>query len=114
VRGWQLTFFTQQDRHAHGKPLAHWLLEEARALGIRGATLITAAEGLGHNHRLHSAHFFDLADQPMEVVMAVTEEEADRLFARLSQEKIRLFYVRTAVEFGTVGGEEQGSGGGPA
>ncbi len=106
MRGYQLTFFTQQDRHLHGKPLGHWLVEEARAMGIRGATLISAAEGFGRDRHIHAAHFFDLGDQPVEVVMAVTAEEADRFFARLKAEKVELFYARTPVEFGMVGGEE--------
>jgi PII-like signaling protein len=106
VRGYQLTFFTQQDRHVHGRPLAHWLVEQARAMGIRGATLITGTEGFGHDRRIHSAHFFDLVDQPVEVLMAVTEEEVDRLFQKLKDENVKVFYAKTPVEFGTVGGEE--------
>jgi len=106
VNGFQLTFFTQQDHRHRGKALAHWLVEEARAMGIGGATLIAASEGFGHHRRLHHAHLSHFADQPQEVVMAVTVEEADRLFARLAAEKIKVFYSKTPVEFGTLGGEE--------
>jgi PII-like signaling protein len=100
-----LTFFTQQDRRHAGKPLAEWLVAQAGELGLRGATLIPASEGLGHDHRVHSARFFELADQPVSVVMAVNAEECDRLFARLQAEGVRLFYVKSAVEFGTLGGD---------
>jgi PII-like signaling protein len=100
MQGFQLTFFTQQDRlHAH-VPLGDWLVREARRLGVAGATLITGAEGFGHSRKLHSAHFVELADQPLEVVMAVTPAEADRLFDRLRDERINLFYIKTPVEFG--------------
>ena len=58
------------------------------------------------DRRIHSVHFIELSDQPLEVVMAVTAEEADRLFARLKSEKIRIFYSKTPVEFGTTGEEE--------
>lgn len=71
MHGYQLTFFTQQDRRHHGLPLAQWLLEEARNMGISGATLIPAAEGFGHDRKIRSAHFFELTDQPVEVTMAV-------------------------------------------
>ncbi len=101
--GYQITFFTQQDKRHDGKPLADWLVHLAKELDLRGATLIPAGEGFGHRGRLHSAHFFELSDQPVEVVMAVTAEEAKRLFARLEDEGVHLFYVKTAVEFGTIG-----------
>lgn len=104
VIGYQLTFFTQQDHRHHGKALAHWLIEEARVLGIGGATLIAASEGFGHHRRLHAAHLMRLAEQPQEVVMAVTEEEANRIFARLKAEDIKIFYSKTPIEFGTTGG----------
>ena len=106
MNGYQLTFFTQQTHRHHGKPAAHWLVERARALGIHGATLIAATEGFGHRGRIHSAHFIDLADQPVEVVMAVTQDEADRLFAVLREQKVKIVYVKAPVEFGTIGGEE--------
>jgi PII-like signaling protein len=106
MHGYQLTFFTQQDRRHRGKSLAHWLVEEARTLGIAGATLLAASEGFGHHRRIHSVHFIELTDQPLEVVMAVTAEEADRLFARLKAEKIKIFYSKTPVEFGTTGEDE--------
>lgn len=103
MHGFQLTFFTQQDRSHHGKPLAHWLLEEARAMGVAGATLLAASEGFGHHRRIHAAHFVELADQPLEVVMAVTAEQTDRLFEKLDEENIRIFYVKAPIEFGTTG-----------
>jgi PII-like signaling protein len=99
--GYQLTFFTQQDHKHRGKPLAHWLVEEARAMGIGGATLVPAAEGFGHHRRIHSAHFIELADQPVEVMMAVTADEARQLFEKLKVEKVKIFYIKTPVEFGT-------------
>lgn len=107
MKGYQITFFTVQDhRHDH-KPMAEWLLLAARDLGLRGATIVAAAEGYGHHRRIHSAHFFELADQPQEVVMAVTEEESERLFAFLEKEGVHLFYVKSPVEFGVLGEPEQ-------
>ncbi|OZC35864.1 hypothetical protein B9Q17_12345 [Marinobacter vinifirmus] len=100
MNGYQLTFFTQQDRKHHSLPLAEWLLQEARRLGIHGATLLTAAEGYGHSGRIHSAHFFELADQPVEVTMALSEGEANAIFQRLRDENINVFYVKTPIEYG--------------
>ena len=103
MHGFQLTFFTQQDRTHDGQPLGDWLVSEARRLGIGGATLVLAAEGFGHHRRIHATRFFELADQPVEVTMAVTAEESTRVFDRLRQERIKIFYVKTPIEFGTTG-----------
>ncbi|WPP44658.1 DUF190 domain-containing protein [Pseudomonas sp. AN-1] len=103
MQGYQLTFFTQQDRRHGALPLGEWLMQEARRLGVRGATLIAAAEGFGHTGRLHSARFFELAAQPIEVTMALTASEAEQLFQRLREEKIDVFYVKTPIEFGMSG-----------
>jgi uncharacterized protein len=103
MKGYQITFFTRQDhRHRH-KPLAEWLMLAARDLGLRGATVVAASEGFGQHRHLHSARFFELADQPQEVVVAVSEEEAERLFDFLKKEGVHLFYVKTPVEFGVLG-----------
>lgn len=101
--GYQIIFFSLQGREHDGQPLGAWLLQLARDLGLRGATLLAAGEGLGHDHRLHAAGFFELAGQPQLVLMAVTEEESARLFAHLDAERLALFYVKTPAEFGTVG-----------
>lgn len=103
MKGYQITFFTQQDHKHKHKPLAEWLMLAARDLGLRGATVSCAAEGFGLHRRIHSAHFFELADQPQEVVMAVTEDEVGRLFDMLEKENVHLFYVKTPVEFGMLG-----------
>lgn len=105
MKGYQITFFTQQDRRHKGKPLAEWLLFAARDLGMRGGTVVAASEGFGQHHRIHSAHFFELADQPQEVIMALSEDECERLFALLETEGVHLFYVKTPVDFGMTGGE---------
>lgn len=104
MKGYQITFFTQQNRRFDYKPLAEWLLHTAMTLGLRGATILPASEGFGRHQRIHSAHFFELADQPQQVVMAVTEDEASRLFAHLEALKIQIFYIKTPAEFGVSGG----------
>lgn len=103
MNGYQITFFTQQDRRHRNQSLAHWLLEEARQIGISGATLIAGAEGFGHDRKIRSSGFFELADQPIEVTMAVSGAEGDRLFARLQEEGVNVFYTKIPIEFGMTG-----------
>ena len=101
--GYQITFFAQEGRRHGMTPLGEWLIELAKELHLRGATLITATEGIGHSGRIRSAHFFELIDRPIEVVIIATAGEAEKLFARLRSEKVRLFYVKAPIEFGTLG-----------
>lgn len=107
MKGYQITFFTQQDRRHGNKPLAEWLMLTARSLGLRGTTVVPGSEGFGHHGRIHSAHFFELADQPQEIIIAATEEETERLFHVLRMERVQLFYVKSPVEFGVLGEAEQ-------
>lgn len=72
MNGYILTFYTQGDRRHRGKLLADWLVHLAGEMNLRGATVIPASAGIGAGHHLHSMHFFELADQPISVWMAVT------------------------------------------
>jgi PII-like signaling protein len=104
MKGFLVVFFTQQNSRYQGKMLGDWVVDLARDLGLRGATLIAGIEGFGHTGKLHSAHFFEMADEPIEVQLAVTDDECDRLFKRLETEAISLFYTKIPLEIGLVGG----------
>ena len=103
MHGFRLSFFTQQGR-THGiLSIAEWLLKEAKELGIKGATVNAAQGGFGRDGKYHSARFFELGEQPMEVQMAVTTEECERLFAKIEKEKLEIFFMKMPIEFGTTG-----------
>ena len=103
MKGFEVTFFTQQGRRHGNHPIHQWLMEVGKSLGIKGVTTVVGAEGIGREGRLHSQHFFELADQPIEVTMALTEKQSTAIFEYLEQAHADLFYVRTRVEFGRVG-----------
>ena len=103
MNGYQISFFTELGRRHKGKLLSEWIIELALELRLPGATKIAASEGYGSDRRIHSAHFFELADQPIEVLITASAEDADRLFDRLRAEKVHLFYVKSPVEFGRLG-----------
>ena len=103
MNGYQITFFTVQGHRHKGKPVGDWLVQMAKEMGLSGATLIAGAEGFGHHRRMHSAHFIELTDQPLEVVMILSAEESERLLERLNGEGVRLFYAKTAAEYGMTG-----------
>ena len=99
MKGYQLEFFTQQDVFHGGRHMSDWLIDQARSLGIKSATVFLGSTGL----RLQAAHMFDLIDHPAQVTMIVSEAECERLFASLKKENLHLFYVKAAVEYGRVG-----------
>lgn len=101
MTGYILTFFTQQNREHNGQPVAAWIVATARQLGIRGATLLSGMEGFGHDGQFHSDNFFDFADRPQQVVLVVTADESDRLFARITTAGLKIFFTKTPTEFGS-------------
>jgi PII-like signaling protein len=106
MQGFQITFFFTDDRTHNGKAMTAWLFDLAAGLGISGATASASTEGFGRHHHLHSRRFFELPDHPVEVTMAVSAREIQQLFECLRIEKIKLFYVVSAVEFGTTGSDD--------
>ena len=106
MNGWQLTFYTGQSHRIHHKPVGEWLLSIVKSMNIGGATLNTGIAGVGRDNKIHSAHFFDLAEQPVEVTVVTSEKGCAKLFERLNaEEDLHLFYVKVPVEYGFIGKE---------
>ena len=103
MQGFQVTLMTEQSRRIEHQTATEWLLGVAKELGIAGATVMTGSESVGTDGKRHSARFFELTDQPVEIVFAVTGPQADALFARIAAAPVRLFYIKTPVEFGSLG-----------
>lgn len=100
MTGYLVTFFTQENRTHGGTSLAEWILEQARQLGIQGATMMSATAGFGHDGRFHSESYFDLEDRPQQVVMALRTDKCADLFARLKENGLHVFYTKAPIEFG--------------
>ncbi|GAB3629087.1 hypothetical protein PTE30175_04277 [Pandoraea terrae] len=103
MEGYQLTLFFQETQHHAHRPLADWLVETARKLGVAGCTVLRGEEGFGRSRRLHLARFFELAEQPVEVTMALSADELVRFMETLRTENVKVFYVKVPVEYGIVG-----------
>ncbi|MCI4399686.1 MAG: DUF190 domain-containing protein [Campylobacteraceae bacterium] len=100
MEGYRVIFSTLRGRNHHGRPICDWLIDEAKKLGITGVTVINASEGYGRDKAVHSAGFFELADQPVEVVMLCDAEKCDKLFEKIREEKLSIFYAKQQAEFG--------------
>jgi PII-like signaling protein len=103
MKGFQISFFAEQNRRIEHQQAVDWLLHLAKELGISGCTVFSAVESFGADGRRHSARFFEIADQPMELIMAVTEAEAEQLFERIRAVETRIFYIKTPIEYGQLG-----------
>ncbi len=100
MQGFLLTFFTQSNRCCEEKPVSEWLIDQAREIGARGATVFSGMEGFGHDGHLHSEGYFNLDDNPRQIVMALTPEESEQLFSRIKKAKLQIFYTKAHIEFG--------------
>ncbi|GAU09865.1 DUF190 domain-containing protein [Desulfoplanes formicivorans] len=100
MEGYLVTFFTQQNRTHDDMPLGDWIVREAKQLGVRGATMTSGRTGFGHDGRFHSESYFDLEDTPLQVTMALTFDECDKLMARLRESQVRIFFTRSRIQFG--------------
>ena len=98
--GYIVTLFTQQNREHDGVSVASWIVETAKQLGFRGATLLSGQEGFGHDGRFHSQGLFDLEDPPLQVVLVLTHDECERLFAAIKEKQLSVFFTKTVTEFG--------------
>lgn len=103
MRGYQISFFTEQNHRIEGKTPSEWLIHLAKELGISGVTTFAGVESFGSDGRRHSARFFELVDQPIEIMMAVTEAQSVALIEKIKVTETRLFYTKTPIEYGELG-----------
>ncbi len=70
-------FVGESDKH-EGRPLYQWLIEQARAQGLAGATALRGMGGFGAHSRLHTAKILRLStDQPVVVEIVDSAERIE-------------------------------------
>lgn len=109
MNGFLLSFYTAQNRTYQGQMMSEWLLAVAKQMNLRGATVLAGMEGVDHQGLFHSASFFELADRPVQIQFAVSNQQATELLDYLNDKEISLFYVKTPIEYGVVGQAKQDS-----
>lgn len=97
MQGEFLKFYVPQMARHGGNLMYEWLLEAAHASGVPGGSVFRAIAGYGRHGKLHEEHFFELAgDLPVSVEFFAETAAVERLLARISAEKVALFYIRQA------------------
>ncbi len=103
MRGINLKLFVTEVQRHNGMLLYEWLLEQAKKMGIPGGSVWRAVAGYGRHGKLHEQTFFELAgDMPLELEFILSEAEADTLILLVQKEGLKLFYVKSAAEFGVL------------
>ncbi len=100
MNGYQVNFYTLQNRKHQHQPISEWLVDKAQMMGIRGATVLQGDESFGSDGRIHAARFFEQAEQPMIVVMVMSEEQCTHFFELIRSSELKVFYTKTPVEYG--------------
>jgi len=103
MKGSQLTIYANQSHRIAHLSVVDWLLDQAKQCAIKGSTVIEASESIDTHGKYHAARFFELADQPVGVVIVADDAHIDQLFERLRESGQRLFYTRVPIEYGELG-----------
>jgi len=80
-------FIGESDKH-RGQPLYEWIVSQARAEGLAGATVLRGIMGFGANSRtIHTFKIERLSeDLPIVVEIVDTRENLERFLARIEPE----------------------------
>lgn len=104
TRGMRLEIHFPEDARHQKAVLHEWLFGAARWIGIEGGAMYKAVAGYGRHGELRDEGFFDPdRTQPMMACFITTPLLADKFLGYLESEGLRLFYVRTEVEYGVIG-----------
>ncbi len=109
--GYEVIFIVPESRRHEGKRVYDWVTETAKSLDIDRMTRRSDVEGTGEDGKLHSAHFFDLADQPVELMYAMDEEKAERFVAAVEETGAPVFCICRPVYFGQLNDESNARNG---
>jgi len=102
--GLEIIFITPQNRRHNGRLVSDLIVDQARDLGIERVTKRLDAEGMGEGGHLHSWHFFELAEQPLELMFVVEETLGQQLIEKVEQAGIHTFCISRPVRFGELNG----------
>ena len=98
-QGFEVIFMAPESRRHHGRSALEAVIDEAHGLGITRLTRRAGEMSAGEDGHRHSAHFFELADRPEEVMFVLEPGMADRLVEAVAAAGIPVFCLRRPVEF---------------
>ncbi|MGN8158020.1 DUF190 domain-containing protein [Salinisphaera sp. RV14] len=99
MKGFEVIFMAPRSRRHHGKPVLDAVAGIAKSHDIKRHTRRVDAEGTGASGHTHSAHFFELADEPEELMFVLDGDKADELMRAVEEEKLHVFCIRRTIEY---------------
>jgi len=103
MKGYQLTFFTHENARYHHELMSDWLLALCKQLGAVGGTIMSGSMGFDKAGIFHSAGFFELADEPVAIIVSADEVTTGKILQIVDQEAVSLSYTKVPIEYGQVG-----------
>lgn len=100
-------FIGESDKH-EGIPLYEWIVRQARATGLAGATVLRGIEGFGAHSRVHTAKILRLStDLPIVVEIVDTLEKIEAFLPAIdgaireglaTLERVQIRFYRSGTE----------------
>ena len=106
MKGFEVIFMAPRSRAHDGRPVLDTVADIARRQGVTRSTRRVDAEGTEVSGHAHAAHFFELADEPEELMFVLDGGEADALIRAVEEEEIAVFCLRRAIDYWQFGSAE--------
>lgn len=105
MQGFELIFMAPRSYRHKGEMSLDAIVDLAKTHGIYRYTRRMDSESVGTDKHRHSAHFFELTDEPEELMFIVDDDLADELLEAVHEQNIKVFCFRRAVEFFHLGSD---------
>ncbi|MDA3921233.1 MAG: DUF190 domain-containing protein [Salinisphaera sp.] len=99
MKGFEVIFIAPRSRRHEGQPVLDAVAEVAQSQGIKRMTRRDDVAGTGVNGHAHSAHFFEQADEPQELMFVLDGGEADKLMRAVEEAEMHVFCVRRQIDY---------------
>ncbi|MES1956307.1 DUF190 domain-containing protein [Salinisphaera hydrothermalis] len=99
MKGLEVIFMAPRSRRHRGKPVLDSVAAIAKSHGIRRHTRRVDAEGAGASGHTHSAHFFELADEPEELMFVLEGDKAEELMRAVEAEALHVFCICRTIDY---------------
>ncbi|MES1923730.1 DUF190 domain-containing protein [Salinisphaera sp. T31B1] len=103
MKGFEVIFIAPSARRHDGKPVLDAIADMAQRMGIKRMTRRVDAMGKGASGHVHSAHFFEQADQPEELMFVLDGGDADRLIREVEGSGADTLCIRRSIEYWAFG-----------